>query len=289
MKTAKKVITGIVVVLVALVVLAVVLFALFGNRALKMGIETAGTNTLKVPVSLKDINLSLLGGSVRMNDLVIGNPAGYQHPNFLTMGQGYVKLKMGSLLSNTIEIDKIELDKIALVIEQKGIKTNNLQEILGALPKAESTGEPEKAGQPGQKAGGKNLVIRELLINGVEVKVKLLPLPGKADTITLRLAPMRLENLGTEEPIDTAKLTGIILNALARGIAEQGRDLLPTDIIGPLSEQLAAQGQKILEAGKAGIGTAMETGKGVIEGGKDVGKQATDALKGLFDKKDDQK
>jgi choline-glycine betaine transporter len=85
MKTAKKVITGIVVVLVALVVLAVVLFALFGNRALKMGIETAGTNTLKVPVSLKDINLSLLGGSVRMNDLVIGNPAGYQHPNFLTM------------------------------------------------------------------------------------------------------------------------------------------------------------------------------------------------------------
>ncbi len=274
------------VVLVALVVLAVVLFTLFGNSALKMGIETAGTNTLKVPVSLKDINLSLLGGIVRMNDLVIGNPTGYQHPDFLTMGQGYVKLKMGSLLSNKIEIDTIRLDKIELVIEQKGITTNNLQEILGALPKAESTGKPEKEGQPGQQGQGRNLLIRELAINGADVKVKLLPLPGKADTITLRLAPIRLENIGTEEPIDTAKLTGIILNAIARGIAEQGRDLLPTDIIGPLSEQLAAQGRKILEGG---IGTTLETGKGVIKGGEDVGRQATDALKGLFDKKDDQK
>jgi len=283
MKAAKKVITGIVVVLVVLLVAAVVLFTLFGNRALKMGIETAGTKTLKVPVSLKDINLSLLGGSVEMKNLAIGNPEGYQHPDLLTMGRGYVKLKAASLFSNTIEIDTIQLDKIGLVIEQKGIKTNNLQEIMAALPKPESTGEPETGKQ------GKNLLIRELLINGAEVKVKLLPVPGKADTLTLRLTPIRLENLGTDEPIDTAKLTGIVLKALAKGIAEQGKDLLPMDIIGPLTEQLAAQGQKIIQAGKEGVDAVLETGKGIIEGGADVGKKAGDALKGLFEKKDEQK
>jgi len=110
---------------------------MFGNKALKMGVETGGTAALKVPVSLQDANLSILGGKVELSGLNIKNPEGYQHPDFMSMGKAAVALNIKSLLSETIEIQKIQLDDIQLTLEQKGLSENNLQAILNNLPKSD--------------------------------------------------------------------------------------------------------------------------------------------------------
>ncbi|MEN6307542.1 MAG: AsmA family protein [Anaerohalosphaeraceae bacterium] len=281
----KKIVTALGIILVLLVVLVFVLFTLFGNKALKMGIETGGTAALKVPVSLQDANLSILGGKVELAGLNIKNPEGYQHPDFMSMGKAAVALNTKSLLSETIEIQKIQLDDIQLTLEQKGLSENNLQAILKNLPKS------DKPAEPTTETSGKKLVIKELVINGVQVKAKLLPIPGKADTVTLKVNPIVLTDIGGDKPVNTAELTSKILTAIAGGITEQGKDLLPLDMIDSIGKGLAEQGQKILEnvteAGKGALEEVGKTGENILKGAGDVGKGATDALKGIFEQKKD--
>jgi hypothetical protein len=268
MKIVKKVLSIVAIVIVVLVGLLIVAITVFGNQTIKMGIETGATAALKVNVSLSSATLSILGGSAELNGLKIQNPPGYQHPEFLTMEKAAVKLKVASVFSDTVEIEKVEFDKIQVTLEQKGVTTNNLQEILNALPKSDDA--------TASKTSGKQLLIKELIINGIEVKAKLLPIPGKADTVTLRLNPIIMKDLGSDKPINTAELTAKILKAIATGVADQGKDLLPMDMVNSIGSGLAEQGLKVLDT----------AGKGVLEGVGDVGKGATDALKGIFQKKE---
>jgi hypothetical protein len=274
-KAVKKILFIMGIVVVTILVLVFVLFTMFGNQAIKVGIEAGATTALKVGVSVDDVNLSILRGTFQLSGLKIENPAGYQHLEFLTLDKAMVALKMSSLLGDMIEIEKIQMDNIQLTIEQKGLTTNNLQEILNSLPKSE-----EKAPQPeaAQKAG-KKMLIRELAINGVEVKVKLLPIPGKADTVTLRLNPIVMKDLGSDKPINTAQLTAKILRAIAGGIAEQGKDLLPTDMINSIGSGLAKEGEKLFKAGTEAPGE-------ILKGAENVGKGATGVIKGIFQKKE---
>jgi uncharacterized protein involved in outer membrane biogenesis len=269
-----KIIVSILVVIVVVVTGVVILVDIFGDRALKLGIETAATKALNVGVSIEDVSLSILGGSVELEDLVINNPPGYQHEHLLEIGSAKIDVDIRSLMSDTVNIKSIMFDEVSLVIEQKDlIRTNNLQEILKSLGSGTEDKEPAEAED---KALGKQLHIDKLEVSNVNVKVKLLPLPGRADTITLKLDPIKMTNLGKDSNLDTAKLAGKVLAAIAAGVAKQGADILPEDLVGPIKSVFG-------ESGKVFI----ETGKGLLDGGKDVGKGVTDALKGLFERKED--
>jgi len=265
----KKIVRYAAIGILAVILIASLLFSLFGDKLIRVAVETGARKALQVDVRLEDISTSLLRGKVDLVNFEIDNPQGYQHESFMKVGHVFMDLNTTSLLSDTVEMEKIQLENIKLVIEQKGT-TNNLKEILNNLPKSEST-EPEPESKPTEEEAGKNFRIKVLEINNIEVKAKLLPIPGRADTVTLRIKPIRLENLGTNEKIDTAALTAKIITAISKGIAEQGADLLPTDMIGSIGDELGKQGEAL------------------IEGTKDIGKSATDAIKdigGLFKKKE---
>lgn len=266
--------------LLVFILIVILLVSIFGDAALKTGVETGATKAMKVNVALDDISLSMLAGKLKMNDLVVDNPEGYQNPTFLELGNAYVDLKTTSLLSDTIEIEKMQFDNITLTMEQKGL-TNNLKEILNNLPKSEPAEKPAEDTSE-EEAAGKNLLIKQLDINGVTVKVKLLPVPGRADTLTLKINPIHMENIGTEEKINTPELVKKVLLAIAGGIADQGKGLLPTDMVNDLSGQLAEQGKQLMEEGQKQV-------EGLIDSGSDIGKEATEALKGLnpFKKKEE--
>jgi len=264
MKTGTKMLKWLVVVLLVLIVLVLILVNVFGDRALKIGIEKGASSALKVGVRVNDVSLKILRGKLNLNGLEVDNPQGYQHKQLLTLGNVFVAVNIKSLMSDTVEIDQIRLDNVNLTIEQKGM-TNNLQEILNNLPKSDAPA------APGDKPG-KQLKIKELQINGVAVNAKLLPIPGRADTVTLKVAPITLTNLGGDEKLDVAQLTAVVLKAIAKGVMEQGKDLLPTDM-------LKDMGSSILGAGQETLKQATEAGKGIIEG-------AGEAIKGLFQKKE---
>jgi len=270
MNAQGKVLKKVLIALAVIIVILVLAVYLFGGRAVSLGIEKGASKVLKVKVALRDVQLGLLRGKIGINDLEIGNPEGYSSKNLLKLGNASVKAEMGSLLSDTVNIQEIKLDGIELTIEQKGLSTN-LKDLLDNIAAAKPSAEPK----PAEKAeGGKKLIIKKLEITNTTVKVRVLggpEIPLKLDTITM-------ENLGGDEPVDVAKLTGKVLAALASGVAKQGAGIIPSDITGGLQSGLA-------NIGKVG-GELLESGKGILDKGKDAGAGVGEALKGIFQKKE---
>lgn len=257
----KKAVTGIILVLVALVVIVIVAIGLFGGKMVRAGVEVGATKALNVPVTLESASLSLLAGKLELKGLQVSNPPDFQHEKLLTMGRAKVDVSLASLTSDTVEIEDMIFDDVSLVIEQKGLKTN-LQTILDSLPKPDEEDEEEPTEEKEKPA--KNLRIANLEIRNVEVKAKLLPIPGKLDTVTFKLAPIKMTDLGSDDKMTVAKLASEILVAIAKGVAGQAGDLLPDEILGPMQDV---------------TGGAVKVGKEVLEQATDVGGEAADTLK----------
>ena len=289
MKKLRKMLSIVLSAIVILTVMIAVAVSLFANNALAVAIESAATKALNVGVSVSEVDLSILRGGLDIRNLVINNPPGYQHDTLLELTEGHVTVDTRSLLSDVVNIKDVTLDGVNVVLEQRGISGNNLQDIMKELPaKEKQTSEP----------AGKKLHIDSLEVTNIEVNVKLLPIPGKMDTLTLKLAPIKMTDLGGEGDLDTIALSRKILLAIAGGIAEQGAGLLPDEMLGSLVSELGKlgalpdvlmeKGGKLLEAatgaGKGAGGAGKSIGEGVIKGAEDVGKGITDGLKGLLKK-----
>ena len=266
MQKTAKILRIILLAVLLIVLLFIVGFNLFANSLLKTAIETAATSALKVKVSLGSINLSVLGGKISLENLLIDNPQGYQNPRLLELKKASVSVDIKSLLSDTVKIKEIIFDGVNLTMEQRGISGNNLQDVISSLP----AGEEKKTAEP----SGKKLVVNNLEISNVAVNVKLLPVPGKSDTVTMKLAPIVMKDLGTDSKMDIAMLSGKVLTAIAEGVVKQGTDLLPREMTDTMKSTLGKTGEIVSEEGKK-----------IIETGKDLGKGITDGLKGLLKKK----
>ncbi len=262
MKGIKKILLLVIGAILALIICVIVIVQLFGGNLLKTRIESAATKTLNVGVNIDNMDFSILGGQVGFHNLVIDNPPGYQHEKLLEVGDASIAVRIGSLLEDTVNIKEIMLDNVNVVLEQKGVESNNLQDIIKSLPKKEP-------GTEGEASKSKKLHIDTLEIKNITVQAKLLPVPGKMDTVTLKLNPIRMTDLGSEEKLDTAELTGKILVAIATGVAQQGMGILPEDMTNAMKITLG----KTAEIGKAGkkiLDEGTEAGKGILKGVQDL-------------------
>jgi hypothetical protein len=271
MKKALKNLRIILLVIVIAVAAAIVIFDLFADRIVKMGIEAAATKTLNVRVSVDNAKLSIMGGRLALQNLLIDNPPGYEHDKLLELKDATIAVDVRSLLSDVVHIREIKLDGADVVLEQRGISGNNLQDVIKAIPSG-----PEAEGGPG--AAGKKLHIDNLEISNITVKVKLLPVPGKADTVTLKLSPIRMTNLGSDNKLDTAVLSGKILLAIASGVAKEGVGVLPKEMVDAMGSTLG----KTIDLSKKIIEDRGKIGKELIKDTEDIGKGITEGLKGLL-------
>ncbi len=278
MKSVKKLIETVILVIIIVVALLLLGFEFFGESLIKTGIETAGTKALRVGVAIDDLDLSIFKGRVEIKGLAVDNPAGYEQKYLLELGKGQVKTRMKSLMSDMVEIESILLDGITIAIEQKGLD-NNLNDVLKSLPKAE-----DKPEEPA--AEGKNLMVKDLKITNTTVKVKLLPaqiIPGQADTVELKLDPIEMKDLGSDDKLTIAELASKVMVAIANSVAEQGQGVLPENVLNSVEGALenleditniiTEQRQKLLESGGKEI---QESGKELIEG-----------VQGIFKKKEE--
>ncbi|UCC99325.1 MAG: AsmA family protein [Phycisphaerales bacterium] len=257
--------------------------SLFADGALRVAIESAGTKALNVGVSVSDVDLSVLRGRLGVRDLKINNPPGYQHEKLLELSEAGITLDVGTVLDDVINVKDIRLDGVTVILEQRGVSGNNLQDIMKSLP----------AGQKQtSEAEGKKLHIDSLEITNAKASVKLLPVPGKVDTLTVKLAPIKMTDLGGEKGIDSIALSRTVLLAIAGGIAEQGADILPEEMLGSLASELQRlealpgllldETLKVMGAGKDAAGAGAGIGQEVLKGAEEVGKGITEGLKGLL-------
>ncbi|MGA1980689.1 MAG: AsmA family protein [Sedimentisphaerales bacterium] len=273
----KKSLKAVWVILLAVLILAAVVaiaIDVFAERALKAGIEVAATKALNVGVSVGKVDLSIMAGKLGISNLLINNPPGYQYNKLLELKNAQIEVDVKSLLSERVNIRRIRLDGVNVVLEQR-ITNNNLLDVVKTI-----SNEQEVKGKP-EKRGGKKLHIDNLEISNVIVKAKLLPIPGKADTITLELDPIVMTDLGSDNKLDTAELSSKILLAIAAGVAEKGTGVLPDEMTSTMKSTLG----KTIELGK----TATKEGKKLLEGGKDSGKELIEGFKGLLKKPKEEK
>jgi len=271
MKKRLKALRVIVLAILILIILAVVAVNLFAEHAVRVGIQTAATKTLNVGVSVSNVDLSIIGGKLALQNLLISNPPGYQHDKLLELKNAKIEVDVKSLLSDVVNIKEIKLDGVNVVLEQRGVSGSNLQDVIKAI-----SGGPKDKDK--SETSGKKLHIDVLEISDVTVQLKLLPVPGIADTVPLKLSPIRMTNLGYDNKLDTAALSGRILLAIANGVAKQGVGVLPKDIVDTITSTLG----KTIDLSKGIIESKEGIGKEIITSTEDIGKGITEGLKGLL-------
>jgi hypothetical protein len=262
MKAIGKILESVLIAIIVVLVILVAAFFLLGDYLIKVGVEKGGSAALGVPVKVGGVHLSVLRGLVTIDGLQVANPPGYKNEYLLEVGSGRVSVSIPSLLKDTIHVKEITLDGTKLAIEQKGL-SSNIKDLLNAMPK----GKPEEPKKPGEepKKPGKKLVVDKLEITNTEAKLAVMV--GEGAGVNLKLAPIKMENLGADSPLSVAELTSKIFVALIQGVAQQGAGLLPDDVVSGMKGGL----DKVTELG-------TESGKKVIEEGTKV----IEGIKGLF-------
>jgi uncharacterized protein involved in outer membrane biogenesis len=284
MKKGRKSLRITVATILIVVLVILILIDVFAGHAVKLGIEVGATKALNVAVKVGGVNLALTRGRFGIEKLSIDNPPGYQHDKMLELDEARIAVNITSLLGDTVNIKEIYLDGMEVVLEQR-MTGNNIQDIISSIETKEK--KPSKPAEPSE-APGKKLHVESLEISNVTVKAKLLPVPGKKDTVILKLSPIKMTNLGADNKMDTAKLSSKILLAIADGVARQGAGILPSDMVDTMKSSLdktMALGKTAAAEGKKVIESSADVGKDVIEGGKDIGKEIGEGLKGIFKRK----
>lgn len=246
--------------LLTVIIVAVIYFAGSSvlNKGIKSGVETYGPRVTQTPVTLEDVQLSILSGSGMLKGLHVGNPEGYKSENIFALGQIDLKVNTRSVFSDKIIIDHIIIKRPAISYEKK-LTTSNLKKLLENIEQFTGpSSEPEAETAEEEKAGTKKqVIIKKLLIEDGTIYVGAL---GIGQTVPL--PRIEMENIG-----------------------EDGNEMTMPEVIDlVLSQVLQSIGPAIASAGELG-GAAVDVLK--TQGLDKVG-QATDlvgeGIKGLFGK-----
>jgi len=233
---------------VSLVVVAVLVVFLFLNSIVKKGVETVGPQIVKVDVKLASANLSPFSGSGELKGLEVGNPQGYKSPSAIKVGSIKVAVEVGSVLSDTIKIDSINIQAPEITCEG-GLGGINLKDIQKNLSSDATITEAKPATED---KGGKMFYVKDIIIEGGKINVALNELGGRG--ITVPLPPIHLQNVGSETMGVTAKeLTSQILEPVL------------TSAVKAAVESVGNVGGDVGNVGKGAAEQINKVGKGIKE------------------------
>jgi hypothetical protein len=274
----KKLITRIVVGVIVLLILVVLGAWLMIDSIAKKGIEVSGEYALGVPTKVNGVDLSLLGGTLRIDTLDIANPSGFASPHLMKSGTFDLGVRPASVLGGTVELTHFTLDGLDVNIEQK-LDRNNVSVVLDHVKKLGGGGEgPAK---PEGKEGGRKVKVDTVTVKNVVAHVHLLGgLP-----VTVNVPTIELHDVGSDGA-PTSQIINRIVTAVLAAVIEKGKGVIPSDLAGVLNTDLAAaasamggQATKLVSQAKD---EALKAVQGAAEkAAETAGKTAEEAKKGL--------
>ena len=293
MRKLMKFALGILIVLVLL--LAVVWLSL--DYIAKAGIEAGGTYALGVKTTVDSVNLGLLSGQAKVNGLTIGNPEGFKTPHLMKAGRIEVAVKTGSILGDTIQVDKFEIDGLDLNLEQK-IGATNISALLDNIKKATGGDKPKDDKAP-KESGGRKFKVDQIRITNVVAHVQVLPIGGSASTLEVKIPELVLSGVTQDNAggVAVPELMKRLVPAILAAVVEKGKGVIPDADLKRLGNDVASTAQalgagagRLVQQIGGDAGKAIEgLGTGVQKVGESATKGVGDAIKGLFggDKKAD--
>ncbi|MEX2217155.1 MAG: hypothetical protein WD749_00215 [Phycisphaerales bacterium] len=293
MRKLVKIVLGLAGVVVLLVIGLVVVLVLQLNSIARQGVEKGGTYALGVPTTLKDVDIGLLGGTMQLNALHVGNAPGFPSDHFLTLGEGKVAVQLSSLRGDVIRVPELTLSDIDVALEKMDGKAN-YDVIMGNLEKL-TGGKPGEPAPPAPKEGQKKLIIGTLTIRNVNVHADLIGGPGamgRATRVNVPIPEIRLTDVGQTgegvagSGVTISELAGLIVQAVMAAAVENGG--LPAEFTADLRGHLANLGDMAGGLGKqvaAQATTAVQDlAKRAGPLGDDLGKKAGEELQKQADK-----
>ncbi|HZV35910.1 MAG TPA: hypothetical protein VFB72_15140 [Verrucomicrobiae bacterium] len=209
------------------VALLVVFFSL--DSIVKAGVERVGPMITKVDVKLGSAQISPFGGSARLTKLFVGNPEGFKSPSAMQVGDIKVGAQMGSLMSQTIVINDINIQNADITLEG-GLENNNLTKIMdnvdGSSAEAGNQPKPKNAPpQPGASKSSKKFIVKDFVMDGtkihLDVKISALGKTVAVPNTTLPMPPLHIQNIGVKENGVTAEqLTQAIMKPLLASVIQ---------------------------------------------------------------------
>lgn len=214
-----------------LIVLAVLILGLlwFGyskiDDLLKLGIEKAGSEALRVPVQLEKASVSVFSGAGSLEGLEIGTPAGFSTPKTLRIGKTEIAIDTAASKEDRIVIKHIRLIEpdIHLELGPGGTNLNQIANNARATADAITSAAPAASTAPAPSSPQQNMKLQvdEVLISSAKVNASAGVLPGAKAVVTL--PEIKLTGLGTgPEGLTPAELTAIILSRLADEAVKAG-------------------------------------------------------------------
>lgn len=239
------------------IVLAVILVLLFlPGIIVSHVVPPIASQLLKVKVEIGSAYINIFDGSVRIKNVKVHNPKGYDSPYAFELGHFYVDVAMFSLAKPKIEIADIVIEDMHATLEMKW-GTNNLEAISSSLkkpedPKAEKK-EAEEAEEPADKPAKepKKMVIRHFKIADSDFTMLKVPWP---------IPSVELTDVGDGRPV--TDFVVVVYDAIVEAVITASKNV--------------AKGANDLSKN---IGKSTEkAGEAVNKAAKDIGK----SIKNIF-------
>lgn len=200
---------GGIVVVVLILVVGGVLFYVASNldRIVADLIEEHGSAATGTPVHVSGVSIDLRDATGSISGLTIANPDGFGRDAAIEFGSFTLRLDAGSLFSDPIVVENVDVDAAVLRIEQIGRK-NNLQTLLNNL-----RGEP--ATEPADpETAGPRVVIERFALTGTSAS---LSVPELDEQRTVEVPDVVLTGIGRKSGGATgAELARQILEPVIR-------------------------------------------------------------------------
>lgn len=290
---------GLVVVLLV-VVLAVGAFIMIDSIATAAVKEGAAFAT-QTEADCEKVDVKIFGSSATISNLDIKNPDGpfrEKFDSFLKLGNGSAEVSAGSVMSDMIEIPKVELSDIEISLVGLDDGTKNYEKILEALKRFQGDAPPKETEDQ------KQVVIKELIISNITVKYDFAKdpaigaLPAKGTVVIADDKPMVLTDVGSGGVPMSQITADIIADVLVQVTANLAGDLgghvkgLAGSLIDTIGENEFTRTLGELDLGEGAaklkdLGVDLGEGatkliEGLGEGAGDVGDKIKEGLGGVL-------
>ncbi|HEX3625739.1 MAG TPA: AsmA family protein [Verrucomicrobiae bacterium] len=216
----KKIISTVVLALLAVVIIALIVFGVCLNRIIKSGVETYGPKLTQTTVSLDSVNLSLLTGSARIKGLAVGNPQGFKTPQSISVGLIAVGLNPMSVFSQKVVIHTVRVESPGITFEG-GLQGNNLSQILDNVNSSSQGSGTLSTNAATAPKSERKFEVDDLVVTGATVQV-IITGTSMTKPQTITLPPIHLTDMGTgADGITAADLTRRVLSAISSATMQE--------------------------------------------------------------------
>ncbi|MGH7229692.1 MAG: hypothetical protein ACREIH_10840 [Nitrospiraceae bacterium] len=244
--------------LLVLLLLVGVLHLWLGSL-IKRGVEQVGPRITQTSVTLREVDIALLSGRAKLEDLTVGNPTGFQAPSAFRLRNATIRLDWMSVPSDILVIEEIVIDGPEITFEGTPASSNlgTIRDNAKAFASADSSEKaPSPKSEPKQVFGKKVRIKRFSLTNArANLWLRAGGVETKAQGLTLQ--DIRLENIGNESSgASVQEVIAIVLTSLTNSA---------TRLATSLDKALEKGAQALGESAEKATSNTLEDVKGLLK------------------------